>query len=144
VNDERRPAAWTGKISPNVDMAAADLSLNMPTCPSVNIDPNFKVLSPNLLPTWSLLEKNVIIMLASQTTTLTYVCPPKTKSRKCHNKGGKSMPSLKFYIILLARIQSIFTHYNQIKKISNGVIIIDNFICGTTSINYIAYDCLLN
>jgi len=54
VNDERRPAAWTGKISPNVDMAAADLSLNMPTCPSVNIDPNFKVLSPNLLPTWPL------------------------------------------------------------------------------------------
>ena len=51
VNDERRPDAWTGKISPNVDMAAADLSLNMPTCPSVNIDPNFKVLSPNLLPT---------------------------------------------------------------------------------------------
>jgi hypothetical protein len=31
--------------------------LNMPTCPSVNIDPNFKVLSPNLLPTWPLWGK---------------------------------------------------------------------------------------
>lgn len=52
VKEERRPAAWAGKISPNVDMAAADLSLNMPTWPSVNMDPNFRVLSPNLLPTW--------------------------------------------------------------------------------------------
>jgi hypothetical protein len=52
VKDERRPAAWAGKMSPNVDIAAADLSLNMPTCPSVSIDPNFNVLSPNLLPTW--------------------------------------------------------------------------------------------
>lgn len=50
VNDERRPAAWAGRMSPNVDMAAADLSLNMPTCPSVSIDPSFNVLSPNLLP----------------------------------------------------------------------------------------------
>lgn len=49
VNDERRPAAWAGRISPNVDMAAADLSLNMPTCPSVSIDPSFNVLSPNML-----------------------------------------------------------------------------------------------
>jgi len=51
VKEERRPAAWTGKMSPNVDMAAADLSLNLPTCPSVSIDPSFSVLSPNLLPT---------------------------------------------------------------------------------------------
>lgn len=52
VKDERSPAAWTGKMSPNVDIAAADLSLNSPTCPSVNIDPSLKVLSPNLLPTY--------------------------------------------------------------------------------------------
>lgn len=51
VKDERRPAAWTGSMSPNVDMAAADLSLNLPTCPSVSIEPSFIVLSPNLLPT---------------------------------------------------------------------------------------------
>lgn len=47
VNDERRPAAWAGRMSPNVDM---DLSLNIPTCPSVSMDPSFIVLSPNLLP----------------------------------------------------------------------------------------------
>lgn len=51
VKDERRPAAWAGKISPKEDMAAADLSLKMPTCPSVSMDPSLKVLSPNLLPT---------------------------------------------------------------------------------------------
>ena len=51
VKDERRPAAWAGKISPNVDIAAVDLSLNIPTCPSESMDPNFKVLPPNLLPT---------------------------------------------------------------------------------------------
>lgn len=51
VKDERRPAAWAGRISPNVDIAAADLSLKIPTCPSVSIDPSLKVLSPNLLPT---------------------------------------------------------------------------------------------
>lgn len=51
VKDERRPAAWAGRISPNVDIAAADLSLNIPTCPSVSMDPSFSVLSPNLLPT---------------------------------------------------------------------------------------------
>lgn len=50
VKDERRPAAWAGRISPN-DIALVDLSLKMPTCPSVSMDPNFKVLSPNLLPT---------------------------------------------------------------------------------------------
>lgn len=52
VKEERRPAACAGRISPNVDIAAADLSLNMPTWPSVNMDPSFRVLSPNLLPTW--------------------------------------------------------------------------------------------
>lgn len=31
VKEERRPAAWAGNMSPNVDMADADLSLNMPT-----------------------------------------------------------------------------------------------------------------
>lgn len=51
VKDERRPAAWAGRISPKVDIAAADLSLKMPTCPSVSIDPSLNVLSPNLLPT---------------------------------------------------------------------------------------------
>lgn len=49
VKDERRPAAWAGRMSPNVDIA--DLSLKMPTCPSVSMDPSLKVLSPNLLPT---------------------------------------------------------------------------------------------
>lgn len=58
VKDERRPAAWAGNISPNVDMAAADLSLNIPTCPSVRMDPNLNVLSPNLLPTWPLQGKH--------------------------------------------------------------------------------------
>lgn len=53
VKDERRPAAWTGNMSPKVDMAAADLSLNIPTCPSVSIDPSLNVLSPNLLPTYN-------------------------------------------------------------------------------------------
>ena len=55
VRDERRPAAWTGRMSPNVDMAAADLSLNLPTCPSVHMDPSFSVLSPNLLPTYTII-----------------------------------------------------------------------------------------
>lgn len=52
VKEERRPAACAGKISPNVDIAAADRSLNMPTWPSVSMDPSLRVLSPNLLPTW--------------------------------------------------------------------------------------------
>lgn len=52
VNDDRRPAAGPGNMSPNVEIAVADLSLNMPTWASVSINPNFDVLSPNLLPTW--------------------------------------------------------------------------------------------
>lgn len=41
VKDERSPAAWAGNMSPN-----------LPTCPSVNIDPSLR-LSPNLLPAWN-------------------------------------------------------------------------------------------
>lgn len=51
VREEKRPAAWTGSISPNVDIAAADLSLRRPTWPSLRIDPSFNVPSLNLLPT---------------------------------------------------------------------------------------------
>ena len=60
VKDERRPAAWAGRMSPNVDIAAVDLSLNMPTCPSVSMDPSFSVLPtcPIGEKSWSLLSSS--------------------------------------------------------------------------------------
>lgn len=52
VRDDNSPAAGPGRMSPNVDMAAADLSLSLPTCASDSMEPHLDVLSPNLLPTY--------------------------------------------------------------------------------------------
>lgn len=56
VRDDRSPAAGPGRMSPKVDIAAADLSLSLPTWESESIEPHLDVLSPNLLPTCVMMD----------------------------------------------------------------------------------------
>ena len=70
--DERGHAVWTHRMSPNVDMAAVDLSSNLLTCTSIHIDPCFSMFSQgvNSLPWIShscskLWAQHVILELSS-------------------------------------------------------------------------------